>query len=249
MIRYRRHGDSYSDGADQARELDEVERAPRAAPRRTGRSTTSCRSSTGRCCRRPGPSGAPARCWPTPSRPAACPTLAATCSASAPPATADGPFGPARRPNGKRIVLTSYGFEDAGGGTIVPRYLAKELAQRGWDVTVFHAAVRRIDGAGSYAVREWEQDGVKLVGVFNRPHVLLDLGHPLREVDDPPIAEAFAQTLDRVQPDVVHFHNLHNLGVSLVDETAVRGIPTLFSTHNYWLHRPAQLPVRGRPRA
>ena len=55
--------------------------------------------------------------------------------------------------------------------------------------------------------------------MLNRPHVLLDLGHPLREVDDPPIAEAFAETLDRVQPDVVHFHNLHNLGVSLVDET------------------------------
>src|SRR5262249_57302886 len=100
---------------------------------------------------------------------------------------ADGPFAEGRRPNGKRIVLTSYGFEDAGGGTIVPRYLAKELAQRGWDVTVFHAAVRKLDGAASYAVREWDQDGVHLVGVFNRPHVLLDLGHPLREVDDPPI--------------------------------------------------------------
>jgi glycosyltransferase involved in cell wall biosynthesis len=160
-------------------------------------------------------------------------------------ATASSPFGPARRPNGKRIVLTSYGFDDAGGGTIVPRYLAKELAQRGWDVTVFHAAVRRLDGAGSYAVREWEQDGVRLVGVFNRPHVLLDLGHPLREIDDPPIAEAFARTLDAVQPDVVHFHNLHNLGVSLVDETAVRGIRTLFSTHNYWLIDPRSFLFEG----
>jgi glycosyl transferase family 4 len=33
----------------------------------------------------------------------------------------------------------------------------------------------------------------------------------------------------------VHLHNLHNLGLSLVDETFARGIRTVFSTHNYWL--------------
>jgi glycosyltransferase involved in cell wall biosynthesis len=236
VIRYRRHSGSYWTEADQARELREVEGLlalrledwpledlvpeldwsvlPQAWAERRAREVLA--------------DAFEARSLPE---------LAASFRERA-AATADSPFAPARTPNGKRIVLTSYGFEDSGGGTIVPRYLAKELAQRGWDVTVFHAAVRRLEGAGSYAVREWEQDGVKLVGVFNRPHVLLDLGHPLREVDDPPIAEAFAQTLDRVQPDVVHFHNLHNLGVSLVDETAVRGIPTLFSTHNYWLVDP-----------
>ena len=36
-----------------------------------------------------------------------------------------------------RIVLTSFGFRDAGGGTIVPRNVAHELARRGGDVTVF----------------------------------------------------------------------------------------------------------------
>ena len=38
-----------------------------------------------------------------------------------------------------------------------------------------------------------------------------------------------------MKPDVVHLHNLHNLGLSLVDETFARGIRTIFSTHNYWL--------------
>ncbi len=33
----------------------------------------------------------------------------------------------------------------------------------------------------------------------------------------------------------MHLHNLHNLGLSLVDETFARGIRTIFSTHNYWL--------------
>jgi hypothetical protein len=39
-----------------------------------------------------------------------------------------------------RILLTSFGFNDPGGGTTVPRVVSKELARRGWEVTVFHAA-------------------------------------------------------------------------------------------------------------
>ena len=138
----------------------------------------------------------------------------------------------------RRIVMTSFGYNDSGGGTIVPRQVSQELARRGYDVTVFHAALGRVEPAEPYQVREWWQDGVRLVGVFNRPHGLLDLGHPDREVDDPPITRAFAELLDRVQPDAVHFNNLHNLGAALIDEAAVRGIRSLFTTHNYWLACP-----------
>src|SRR4051794_12434050 len=134
-----------------------------------------------------------------------------------------------------RILLTSYGFNDPGGGTVVPRLASRALAARGYEVTVFHAAVQPLPGAGAYAVREWEEDGVRLIGVFNRPHGLLDLGHPRRELDDPAIARAFGEALDRVRPDVVHYHNLHNLGLSLVDETFARGIRSCFTPHNLWL--------------
>ncbi len=140
-----------------------------------------------------------------------------------------------RRTSGQRIVLSSFGFADSGGGTIVPRYVAKELAQRGHDVTVFAAGVARLEGDLPYAIRTTIEDGVEVVAVHNRPHGLLDLGHPHRELDDPAIRAAFAGLLDRVDPHVVHLHNLHNLGLSLVDETFSRGIRTVFSTHNYWL--------------
>jgi glycosyltransferase involved in cell wall biosynthesis len=145
------------------------------------------------------------------------------------------PWRPDRRVSGQRIVLSSFGFADSGGGTIVPRYVAKELAQRGHDVTVFAAGVARLDGEPPYAIRTTVEDGVEVVSVHNRPHGLLDLGHPHRELDDPAIRTAFAELLDRVDPHVVHLHNLHNLGLSLVDETFSRGIRTVFSTHNYWL--------------
>jgi glycosyltransferase involved in cell wall biosynthesis len=138
----------------------------------------------------------------------------------------------------RRLMMTAFGFNDSGGGTTVPRLAAKELARRGWDVSVFHAAVNPIAGGRPYELAEWSEDGVRLIGVHNRPHGLFDLGHPHRELDDPPISAAFAGALDRLRPDVVHFHNLHNLGASLLDHAGARGLPAYFSTHNYWLICP-----------
>jgi glycosyltransferase involved in cell wall biosynthesis len=154
---------------------------------------------------------------------------------------------PRRRREGapRRLVMTAFGWEDSGGGTTVPRLAAKALAQRGWEVTVFHAAVGRTDSGQPYELREWEQDGVSLVGVHNRAHGLFDIGNPQRELDDPPITAAFAALLDRVRPHAVHFHNLHNLGAALLDQAAARAIPSFFTTHNYWLICPRAYLLTG----
>ncbi len=144
-----------------------------------------------------------------------------------------------------RLMMTAFGWNDSGGGTTVPRLAARELARRGWEVTVFHAAVPAIPGGRPYELREWEEDGVRLIGVHNRPHGLFDLGHPDRELDDPPITAAFAAALDRLRPDAVHFHNLHNLGAALLDQAAARGVPGYFSTHNYWLICPRAYLLTG----
>lgn len=138
----------------------------------------------------------------------------------------------------RRLLMTAFGWDDPGGGTTVPRLTAKELVRRGWEVTVFYAAVEPAPGEPAYHLRAWEDAGVRLLAVHNRPHGLWDRRAPLRELDDPPITAAFAAELDRVPPDVVHFHNLHNLGAALVDQTASRGIPSWLSTHNYWLICP-----------
>ena len=134
-----------------------------------------------------------------------------------------------------RLLMTSFGFRDSGGGTLLPRTIAYELVRRGWDVTVFYAGVGPGGSGKPYEVVRSEDEGVELVGIFNRDHQLLDLGHPRREVDDPPITASFAEVLDEVRPDVVHFHNLHNLGAALLDEAAARGIRSLYTAHNHWL--------------
>ena len=145
----------------------------------------------------------------------------------------------------RRLLMTAFGWNDPGGGTTVPRLAAKELARRGWEVSVFHAAVAPAAGQPPYHVAEWEEDGVRLLGVHNRPSVLWDREHPLRELGDPPITAAFADALERLRPEVVHFHNLHNLGAALIDEVAARGLPSWFSTHNYWLICPRAYLMTG----
>jgi len=145
----------------------------------------------------------------------------------------------------RRLLMTAFGWNDSGGGTTVPRLVSKELARRGWEVTVFHAAVKPAFGAPPYHVAEWEDGGVRLLGVHNRGHGLWDRERPLRELDDPPITAAFAAALDRLAPDVVHFHNLHNLGAALIDQTAARGLPSWFTTHNYWLVCPRAYLITG----
>jgi glycosyltransferase involved in cell wall biosynthesis len=144
-----------------------------------------------------------------------------------------------------RLMMTAFGWNDSGGGTTVPRLAAKELARRGWDVTVFHAATRPSESGAPYEVLESEEDGVRLLAVHNRAHGLWDLGNPLRELDDPPITAAFVAALERLRPNVVHFHNLHNLGAALIDQTATRGLRSFFSTHNYWLLCPRAYLMTG----
>src|SRR5579884_217790 len=154
---------------------------------------------------------------------------------------------PAGRSPGEmpRLMMTAFGWNDSGGGTTVPRLAARELARRGWEVTVFHAAVAALRGGRPYEVREWDEGGVRLLGVHNREHGLFDFRHPRRELDDPPITAAFAAALDRLRPDAVHFHNLHNLGAALLDHAGSRGLPAFFSTHNYWLICPRAYLLTG----
>jgi glycosyltransferase involved in cell wall biosynthesis len=146
-----------------------------------------------------------------------------------------------------RLMMTAFGWNDAGGGTTVPRLAARELVRRGWEVSVFHASTQpaATQIGIPYELSEWEEDGVHLIGVHNRPHFLFDFGHPLRELDDAPITAAFTEALERSRPAVVHFHNLHNLGSALIDVAAARGLPAYFTTHNYWLLCPRAYLLTG----
>ena len=58
-------------------------------------------------------------------------------------------------------------------------------------------------------------------------------GYRHQAVDD-----AFASVLDEVRPDVVHIGHLNHLSTSLVSAAQDRGVPVVFTLHDYWLMCP-----------
>lgn len=141
---------------------------------------------------------------------------------------------PSRPPAVRHVLLVMYGWADSGGGTMLPRAFAAELARQGVRVSVLYAAARPEPDLPAYGVRRHREGEVALFGLVNRPALFRDLQHPGREVDDPAIRAVFADLLDELRPDVVHFWNLHNLGMSLPGACRQRGIPTVLSSNNYW---------------
>ena len=53
-----------------------------------------------------------------------------------------------------------------------------------------------------------------------------------------PCGEAFARVLEVVEPEVVHIGLLNHLSTSLAFEARDRGVPVVFTLHDYWLMCP-----------
>ncbi|WP_437767952.1 glycosyltransferase [Sorangium sp. So ce281] len=52
------------------------------------------------------------------------------------------------------------------------------------------------------------------------------------------VDQRFAELCDRLRPDVVHIGHLNHLSTSLVAEAAGRGIPVVYTLHDYWVMCP-----------
>jgi glycosyltransferase involved in cell wall biosynthesis len=137
-----------------------------------------------------------------------------------------------------RILMTMYGWADSGGGTIFPRQIARTLRARGHDVLVVYAAAVPLPGHGAYAVREHEEDGVRLLGVHNRPTLFLDDQAPARELHDPEVVRIVQRAFAAWAPDVVHYHNLLGLSAGITEVARAAGVPSCYSPYNFWLVCP-----------
>ncbi|MFT7616461.1 MAG: glycosyltransferase involved in cell wall biosynthesis [Planctomycetota bacterium] len=49
---------------------------------------------------------------------------------------------------------------------------------------------------------------------------------------------ALSQELDSFEPDIVHIHHLTGLSTTIVDEIKSRGLPVVFSLHDFWMTCP-----------
>ncbi len=102
--------------------------------------------------------------------------------------------------DGLSILFTMTGWADEGGGTILPRQIAKALVRRGHRVTVLTAPVQEIEGAPPYHLRAAVDDGVRVIFVHNRPSRFNDPGNPERELEDPLLVRIARELADELQP-------------------------------------------------
>lgn len=138
-----------------------------------------------------------------------------------------------------RLLFTMFGWHEDGGGTILPRSIAKRLAARGWDVSVFYAGMNHPENDTPYFLEKKDEDGVRLFGLFNRAANFIDVENPLREIYDAQAVAAFNQVLNEVKPEIVHFQNFLGLSFGIADSAKKTGAKLLYTPHNYHLTDPA----------
>ena len=126
------------------------------------------------------------------------------------------------------VIHTYPPFSRAGSENYVEA-LAQAQISSGHEAAVFH----RVDQPDrpEYEVTESRVAGADVVR----------LNHTFREwtgfeasYKSGPIAEAFGAWLDRLRPDVVHFHHTTTLSTTCVQAAKERGMRVVFTLHDFW---------------
>lgn len=130
-----------------------------------------------------------------------------------------------------RILIVTHRYPpDSGAG--VETYAARTaqlLRARGHDVAVLTAIkdVARRD----LSVSRRSHDGVPVFEITNNLFAKSFEG----TWSNPALERAVGPILDEVRPDVVHVHHLLYLSVGLLGTFAARGLPVLYTLHDFWL--------------
>ncbi len=138
----------------------------------------------------------------------------------------------ATAPSPLRILQVVHGFPpfNMAGAEVFARGLSQALAARGHDVRVFH---RIADPARQeYALEYAEVDGLPVVRINNtfRGGQRFEATYRNEAID-----AAFGEYLDHFRPAVVQFHHVTCLSTNLIAVAHARGIPIVYTLHDYWL--------------
>lgn len=130
-----------------------------------------------------------------------------------------------------KVLLVSHNYppEHRGGTELYTAQLARGLGARGHEVVVFCA--EKDIGRADRSLSKREHEGVVVHEFVNN----LTYGDFRETYDFEPAERAFTQVLDAERPDLVHINHLLYLSVGCVELAAERGIPVVFTLHDYWL--------------
>ena len=133
-----------------------------------------------------------------------------------------------------RILLVSHDFlpRHPAGTEIYTNQLGLALRRRGHEVHVF--TTEKDIGRTNLEV------GLRRYGDLPVHELVNNLFYnEFQETwDYPPAVASFAEFLDQVSFDVVHFMHLMYLSVGCLEEVARRKLPVFYTLHDYWLQCP-----------
>ncbi len=127
-----------------------------------------------------------------------------------------------------QVIHTFPPFSTAGS-EIYARNLSKEL-KKNHSVSIFH----RIEDPEreEYQLEEARSDGLRTYRINN---TFKNCDRFERTYLNPDIGDKFDEVLEREDPDIVHYHHLTCLSTDLPQRSAGKGIPSVFTLHDYWL--------------
>jgi glycosyltransferase involved in cell wall biosynthesis len=115
-----------------------------------------------------------------------------------------------------------------GGAEIIVHAQAKAMIQAGHRVTVFCA--RHDEAYLHYSITEEIYDTVPVVRLYlNAANFALGNNFHNAEVD-----RQFTQVIDRINPDIIHLHNVAGLSLGMISVALARKIPAFLTVHDHW---------------
>lgn len=108
-------------------------------------------------------------------------------------------------------------------------------ARDGHELTYFFSG-RRYPLMRRPRIHRWRSGDLEMVELLASPinsHWEVGTRFPERDIEEPQGQRAFARTLERSRPDIVHIHELTGLPSSIIDLAVDRGIPVVMTLHDY----------------
>jgi len=135
-----------------------------------------------------------------------------------------------------RVLHVGWGHPPncAAGPIYYLQQLCLEQQAQGMHVACFVAGNDQGSPNKPPTLRREVHEGVVYAVVENRPAHYFDWANPQREANNGVMEKLFEEVLELWQPDIVHFHNLVGLSLSLPAIAKEFGAATVLSAHNYW---------------
>ena len=137
-----------------------------------------------------------------------------------------------------KILYIGWGFSPfrMGGSLRYAESVMEGMAARGNTVGYFCSGRFSLLPRRISTLKTWSRGAVTMFEVRDSPIVPgwgLGTKNPRIEVECPPLRVHLETVLAEFRPEIVHVHDLHAMSADLVCAVKARGIPVLYSLHDY----------------